>query len=582
REKEDVRYLYTAALVYGISAGNHATVAFYLPAILVLFFCWNREDSVRRLSTAILFFLVGLSVYLYLPMRSLAEPTFDWGNPETVERFLYHVTDRKDAATHFSYLQKESAVAAVSDSMFTSIGGSFSVFWEKSRQVVQSLLMDVSANLSPLVFLGFIVGGFLCLRKNVPIFIFFLLVTGVNASFFVGWQRESYFPSYLIACLWTSLFIFYVLSKDFRLPGGALLPWAWQKIEWKKLFVGLCLLMIPWTIAKNYYQVGRSDYYLGETFYKRVFLSQPDRSIYVPGMSWFNFNYHNDVTRLRDDVTSINAWDLLSDDPPSILTQKRYADLKLPDESNHRFDSQESSWNYFRDLIDANITERPIILEQNLILYERFPLVPRLRPYKNLLLQVTSEESSSVSREEENDKAFEEFKSFLQDEIRKPGIGLDPEWIIKPGFLVPSFAFYFHDKGWYAQERDALRLGYDFLGQRGLDWQFKMVDNLIQDQLLDEARDRWEAMRAVFPDSYEVLLTEGMLENAEGNTALAIQLFQDASRQRMNHFRPHLEMAKAYLSMGLTDLVQQEYELAHQKAQNLREISLVQQIVSNS
>ena len=97
-------------------------------------------------------------------------------------------------------------------------------------------------------------------------------------------------------------------------------------------------------------------------------------------MSWINFNYHNDVTRLRDDVTSINAWDLLSDDPPSILTPRRYADLKLPDESNHRFDSQEGAWNYFRDLIDANISERPIILEQNLILYERFPLVPRLRP----------------------------------------------------------------------------------------------------------------------------------------------------------------------------------------------------------
>lgn len=582
REKEDIRFLYSAALVYGLSAGNHATVAFYLPAVLVLFFCWNREDRIRRLSTAILFFLVGLSVYLYLPVRSLAEPTFDWGNPETVERFVYHVTDRKDAATHFSYLREEAASTGGAVSALASMPDRLAQFWGKSRQMVQALLMDMSSNLSPLVVLGFIAGGFLCLRKNLPVFLFFLLITGVNAAFFVGWQRESYFPSYLIACLWTSLFIFYALSNDFRLPRGIRIPYAWQKIEWKKIFVALCLLLIPWTIAKNYFQASRSDYYLGETFYKRVFLSQPDRSIFIPGMSWFNFNYHNDVTRLRDDVTSINAWDLLTPDPPSILTPKRYPDLRLPDERNHRFDSQENAWKYFQVLIDANVTERPVILEQNLILYQNFPLIPRLQPYKNLLVQVKSTETSPAPLGKRNDRAFEEFKSFLQDEIRKPGIDLDPEWIIKPGYLVPSFAFYFHDKGWFSEEREALRLSHDFLGQRGLDWQFRMVDSLIQDQMLDEARTRWETMRAAFPDSFEVQLTEGLLEQAEGNTALAIRLFQDASRQRKDHFRPHLEMAKAYLNMGLTDLVQEEYEIAYQKAKNLRELTLVRQMVSNS
>ena len=71
REKEDVRYLYCSALIYGLSAGNHGTVAFYLPAILILFFSWCRQDRWRHLSLCILFFLWGFSVYLYLPIRSL-------------------------------------------------------------------------------------------------------------------------------------------------------------------------------------------------------------------------------------------------------------------------------------------------------------------------------------------------------------------------------------------------------------------------------------------------------------------------------------------------------------------------------
>ncbi|MDH5400710.1 MAG: DUF2723 domain-containing protein, partial [Cyclobacteriaceae bacterium] len=95
KEKEDVRFLYSAALIYGLSAGNHGTVAFYLPAILILFFFWCRQDRWKHLSLCALFFLWGFSVYLYLPIRSLTEPTFDWGNPETLQGFLFQVTDRK-------------------------------------------------------------------------------------------------------------------------------------------------------------------------------------------------------------------------------------------------------------------------------------------------------------------------------------------------------------------------------------------------------------------------------------------------------------------------------------------------------
>jgi 4-amino-4-deoxy-L-arabinose transferase-like glycosyltransferase len=102
KEKSDIRYLYSAALIYGLSAGNHGTVAFYLPAILVLFFFWCRQDRWKHLSLCALFFLWGFSVYMYLPIRSLTEPTFDWGNPETLQGFLFQITDQKDSDSHFA------------------------------------------------------------------------------------------------------------------------------------------------------------------------------------------------------------------------------------------------------------------------------------------------------------------------------------------------------------------------------------------------------------------------------------------------------------------------------------------------
>jgi hypothetical protein len=47
--KEDVRFLYASAFLYGLSAGNHATVVFYLPAIVLLFFAWERMARFKNL-----------------------------------------------------------------------------------------------------------------------------------------------------------------------------------------------------------------------------------------------------------------------------------------------------------------------------------------------------------------------------------------------------------------------------------------------------------------------------------------------------------------------------------------------------
>ncbi|MCA9774306.1 MAG: DUF2723 domain-containing protein, partial [Myxococcales bacterium] len=97
----DLRLLAGAALLYGVSAGAHAAIAFFLPGIVLFGAVTLRSRMLRpRLMAALAAaFALGLSVYLYLPVRSLAgDLAYDWGNPETPARFLDHVLDRKDAA----------------------------------------------------------------------------------------------------------------------------------------------------------------------------------------------------------------------------------------------------------------------------------------------------------------------------------------------------------------------------------------------------------------------------------------------------------------------------------------------------
>ncbi len=81
------------AFVVGLSFTNHMTTVLLAPGLIALYFLTqgNTRASWRQLLIMGVPFLVGLSVYLYLPLRSSAGPLLDWGHPTTVGRLLYHL-----------------------------------------------------------------------------------------------------------------------------------------------------------------------------------------------------------------------------------------------------------------------------------------------------------------------------------------------------------------------------------------------------------------------------------------------------------------------------------------------------------
>ena len=90
------RYV-AAAFLYGLGLGNHHTLIFIFP-LAVIFMFRDRVFDGRRLLQLCVFFVIGFSVYLYLPIRSFANPALDWGNPETPYRF-WRVLSRADYGT---------------------------------------------------------------------------------------------------------------------------------------------------------------------------------------------------------------------------------------------------------------------------------------------------------------------------------------------------------------------------------------------------------------------------------------------------------------------------------------------------
>jgi len=92
------------AFILGLSFSNHMTTILLAPGFMWLYFrtFGLRKQSFLQIFKVALFFLLGLSVYVYLPIRSANHPLLDWGHPATLERFFWHVSGKQFRVWMFS------------------------------------------------------------------------------------------------------------------------------------------------------------------------------------------------------------------------------------------------------------------------------------------------------------------------------------------------------------------------------------------------------------------------------------------------------------------------------------------------
>lgn len=81
-------------VVWGLAIGNHPSQVCLLPFILAVVLLSTRQRTIilRLLGCIIVGLCFGLLVFLWVPLRSRAEPLMDWGNVETLNRFIWSVS----------------------------------------------------------------------------------------------------------------------------------------------------------------------------------------------------------------------------------------------------------------------------------------------------------------------------------------------------------------------------------------------------------------------------------------------------------------------------------------------------------
>jgi hypothetical protein len=98
---QSYRSLIAAWLVWGFALADHYLCLAALPALVLVTICFTRlpiRDSLRPPTsrrlwlTCALALLPGLSLYLLLPLRAIAHPALNWGDPQTPDRFVWMVS----------------------------------------------------------------------------------------------------------------------------------------------------------------------------------------------------------------------------------------------------------------------------------------------------------------------------------------------------------------------------------------------------------------------------------------------------------------------------------------------------------
>jgi len=99
-KKVSLKSIFALFFISGLSLTNHHTIIlFAFPVLLWLYFYLGKAFfNPKIILASLIFFILALSVYIYIPIRALETPFLNWDNPKNLENFITLVT-RSDYGT---------------------------------------------------------------------------------------------------------------------------------------------------------------------------------------------------------------------------------------------------------------------------------------------------------------------------------------------------------------------------------------------------------------------------------------------------------------------------------------------------
>lgn len=306
------RLLYAAAFLFGLAMGvHHVTIVLMLPALAFLVYQTAGEGffTSKRLLYAALFASAGLAIYAYLPVAASRSPVMNWGDPQTFERFWWHITGRQ-YQTFFSI--SVTTMAGQFEEFIRFAANQFGPWWSIAG-------------------LAFAALGFAqMIKRNRTAFFFFALVMVADLAIALNYDIAEDKDAYYLP-----IFISMAVACGFGVE------WLIRKILQTRMPLALArgvaavavLLAIAITFAGNLPHNDRSRYHLARDYVENVF-STVEPGAMLLTLDWQIYSpllYVSEVERQHRDVVAIDvnqmrrSWyfDYLSRAYPSLIDGNR-------------------------------------------------------------------------------------------------------------------------------------------------------------------------------------------------------------------------------------------------------------------
>ncbi|KKP99035.1 MAG: hypothetical protein US79_C0001G0009 [Parcubacteria group bacterium GW2011_GWC1_38_17] len=283
-DKQQKRFLFIAIFVFGISFGNHPMVISLIPFFIWIWFKVKNRISKKNLILYLTtFFLAGFSPYIYIPFRSLSNPTMDWGNPENFSNFLNHVTGRHwtGEAANFAFLNRE---------FFVNIGNWFYLAYHQF--FFWGMLLAI-------------IGAIYILFKNKDFFIFLILIVlgaGFMGTVYITGEYESWLiPTYIPMAIFMATgfyFLWFFSEQSSKI----------SKYFLKGAILFLLIFIVFSNLKNNWLSLDRSGYFYPQEVGHNILKSVPEGSIVITeaGMALNSILYNQFILGEKPGVIAIH------------------------------------------------------------------------------------------------------------------------------------------------------------------------------------------------------------------------------------------------------------------------------------
>lgn len=295
---------YLFAFIYGLSITNHTMIILLAPVFLLFIFAIGGKKFIlsnyHLLLIGIFLFFLGLSFYLYLPLRSLANPPLDWGNPESWHNLWLQISRAQYG--DFNPFSSLPGKLILSESFFANLFMEFNpliILLALSGLIILSITREKKLIL--------LLGG-IFLMNSLGIIFLRNFGWGINIEKIYS---VYYLPCYIITTILCALSLYFFIARLYCLLAGKL------SATLKTIIVVLacfCLLGLPLSLfVQNYNQNNQRNFTLVSDWSDAALNSlAPGAVLLVKGddltgdTQSFSLAYQKYVNKIRPDILIID------------------------------------------------------------------------------------------------------------------------------------------------------------------------------------------------------------------------------------------------------------------------------------